>query len=171
VSVIVRYRVQPTQVHHDRVAFRGGRHQRNLEILNAAAYAAPASALAELAADPDVEYVALDQQVAATTDSAEPAIHAGTAFQSGCDGRGITVAMIDSGITETHPDLQDANAKSRVVYSQSFSLSESSDTLDRYGHGTHVAAILGGYTNTFRGTAPAGEVREPEGAGPLRRGR
>ncbi len=42
------------------------------------------------------------------------------------DGTGIGVAIIDSGIA-THPDLNNANGVSRVVYSQSFVSGDSDD--------------------------------------------
>jgi serine protease AprX len=66
----------------------------------------------------------------------------------------VGVAVIDSGIYN-HPDLQ-----GRVVYHQSFN---GSSTADLYGHGTHVAGIIGGnghsstgsgYIKTFKGIAP-----------------
>ena len=75
----------------------------------------------------------------------------------------MTVAVIDSGIMDSHPDLQTSTGASRVVYAGSFNLAEGNDVFDRYGHGTHVAAIVGGdasqstgssYTRTFCGTAP-----------------
>ena len=51
---------------------------------------------------------------------------------------GIGVAVIDSGIAADHPDL-----RYRVVYSQNFVAGESRVD-DPYGHGTHVAGIVGG---------------------------
>ena len=56
------------------------------------------------------------------------------------NGHDIVVAVIDSGIDSTH-DL--GTSGSRVVYSQSF-VSGDSSTGDAYGHGTHVAGIVGG---------------------------
>jgi serine protease AprX len=78
------------------------------------------------------------------------------------NGAGVGVAVIDSGIAD-HPDLHTAAGPSRVVYSQSF-VSGNSSAVDAYGHGTHVAGILGGngaasgsgsgYSIQFSGIAP-----------------
>src|SRR5207245_3892899 len=88
------------------------------------------------------------------------AVNANLAWQSGWDGTGVGVAVIDSGIASKR-DMNDRNAlTSRVVYRQSF---VSGQTNDDYGHGTHVAGILGGngvsstgagFTRTFKGVAP-----------------
>ena len=65
-------------------------------------------------------------------------------------GQGITVAVVDSGIMANDPDLADANGNSRVIASQNFAEGET-DTNDYYGHGTHVAGIIGGNGSRLRG--------------------
>ena len=66
------------------------------------------------------------------------------------DGTGIGVAIIDSGISD-HGDLHNASGASRVVYSQSFVAGDTT-TPDKFGHGTHVAGLIGG-TGASSGTA------------------
>ena len=66
-----------------------------------------------LANDPDVEYIAPDRKIAGMLDYAEPTINANIAFNSGYTGNGVTVAVIDSGILDSHPDLQDSDGGSR----------------------------------------------------------
>ncbi len=66
------------------------------------------------------------------------------------NGQGITVAIVDSGIMANDPDLADANGNSRVLTSQNFA-SDETDANDYYGHGTHVAGIIGGNGSKFRG--------------------
>ena len=78
-----------------------------------------------------MEYVAPDRPVQATLDYAQPAINANIAMQYGWDGKRVTVAVIDSGIMDTHPDLQDAQGRSRVVYAENFNPSEGTNHLDR----------------------------------------
>jgi serine protease AprX len=161
-AVIVRYKAHMQDQHHRRIEQRGGHLNRTLEVVNSAAYQIPAAALEEVANDPDVEYITPDRPVKAMLDYAEPTVNANIAFQSGWTGAGVTVAVIDSGIMDTHPDLQ-TGGKSRVVYAADFNPTVGNDYFDRFGHGTHVAGILGGngamstgpgYTHTFLGIAP-----------------
>src|ERR1019366_6426637 len=139
-----------------------GRLNRSLDLVNSAAYTLPMGALPDLENDPDVAYVTPDRPVAATLDYANAAINANIARQYGWNGTGVTVAVIDSGITD-NADLQTSTGASRVVYSENLIPYSGADTLDRFGHGTHVAGILGGnatkstgsaYTRSFWGTAP-----------------
>ncbi len=58
------------------------------------------------------------------------------------DARAVKVAIIDTGIDETHPDLEVA------VYRHPETSAE-----DPLGHGTHVAGILGARTNNRAGIA------------------
>lgn len=120
VDIIVRFKVQPTARHHLRFTQHGGKLKRNLEILRGAAYSVAASSLQDLANDPDIEYITPDRMVKATLDYAEPAINASTALTAAWNGSGVTVAVIDRGIMDSHPELQDSSGKSRVVYAEDF---------------------------------------------------
>jgi serine protease AprX len=69
--------------------------------------------------------------------------------QSGFDGDGVTVAVVDSGITD-HMDLRESdlnptqalNSSSRVV--QNLVFGEYASPADEYVHGSHVAGIIAG---------------------------
>src|SRR5205823_6181408 len=88
-------------------------------------------------------------------------VGAPSAWQLGLDGTGVAVAVIDSGISQD-PDLTAANGiASRIVYNESFVAGQGSN--DAYGHGTHVAGIVGSsgrdssgpnFRRTFKGVAP-----------------
>ena len=81
-----------------------------------------------------------------------PAIRAD---QLGLDGQGITVAVVDSGLSTKTDDFKSAGA-SRIIADGSFG--NQGNTMDLYGHGTHVAGILGGNgaasAGMYRGVAP-----------------
>jgi serine protease AprX len=94
-------------------------------------------------------------------DYANPGVYADYAFNYGWKGAGIGVAIVDSGVYD-HPDLKNsACLQSRIVYKANFVTTDNLTT-DGYGHGTHIAGIIGGnsacaesgMTRSFRGIAP-----------------
>jgi serine protease len=66
-------------------------------------------------------------------------------------GSGAVVAVIDTGVETSHPELAD-----RVLSAQSFDPSGSPATVDTVGHGTHVASLACGAGNNGVGLAGAG---------------
>ena len=84
-----------------------------------------------------IDKVWLDGRVSA--DMAESNAQIGTpeAWEAGLTGKGVTVAVLDSGVDVGHPDLA-----GRVTESRSFI--EGEEVADRNGHGTHVASTVGG---------------------------
>ena len=113
--------------------------------IRATVMSVPAWMIPQIAKNPNVAYITPDRPVQMTSND-EDMIAATTrdvaATQFGFDGTGVGVAVIDSGVAD-HPDLHNANGASRVVYSESFVTGDST-TGDKYGHGTHVAGIIGG---------------------------
>ena len=99
-----------------------------------------------------VSKIWLDAPVEADLDHSVPQIGAPTAWQAGHTGKGTEVAVLDSGIDTSHPDLADA-----VTAAQDFSGSDTGTT-DAVGHGTHVASIITGSgaasDGRYRGVAP-----------------
>ena len=78
----------------------------------------------------------------------------------GYDGAGIGVALIDSGVTPWHDDLQGASGQ-RVTAFVDF-VNDATQAYDDYGHGTHVAGIVAGNGHDSGGSragiAPAAHV-------------
>jgi serine protease AprX len=167
VTVIVQHRQIPTNAHLKSLHGRGATIKSQFHTIKAVTMRVPASMLAELANDPNVTYITPDrtQKMAANpvTEEFATAVTADlAASRYGFNGTGVGVALIDSGIA-AHPDLNNASGVSRVVYSQSFVAGDPT-TSDDFGHGTHVAGLIGGtgassgtangYAATYAGMAP-----------------
>ena len=166
ITVIVQYRQMPGTSSFKSMQGRGAAIHSRFQTIRAVTMRIPASMLTELENDPNVAYVTPDRPVSMSsnpqTEEYATAVQADiAASQYGFDGTGIGVAVIDSGIAN-HSDLQ-GQGGSRVVYSQSFVAGDST-TSDKFGHGTHVAGLIGGsgkgsgngngYAGTYAGVAP-----------------
>lgn len=109
--------------------------------------ASTSSVLAELARSPD-RVVWLDRRYQLMLDHSVPQTGAPTAWASGFTGAGVVVAVLDSGIDATHPDLAGV-----VVDAQNFA-DDALTANDTVGHGTHVASTIAG-----SGAASGGRLR------------
>jgi serine protease AprX len=110
-------------------------------LINAVAGTLHAGDVIALSNQSNVNYISLDRPVNATLDYTADAVNAPLVWNSGLDGTGIGIAVIDSGIYP-HPDLNSAWGGSRVVYRKNFV--SGGVQYDDYGHGTHVAGIVAG---------------------------
>ena len=70
VDVIVQFKQAPTEANHQAVLRMGGKLKHEFATIKARHYSIPATALAQLAADPDVAYVTPDRTVTAHLDQA-----------------------------------------------------------------------------------------------------
>lgn len=84
-----------------------------------------------------VNKIWLDGKRKALLDHSVPQIGAPAAWAAGYTGEGVKVAVIDTGVDQTHPDLAD-----REIAEANFS--GTPDNIDHFGHGTHVASIVAG---------------------------
>ena len=55
------------------------------------------------------------------------------------DGTGVSVAVLDTGVDYTHPEIA-----ARFTSEKGFDAISGGDPIDRHGHGTHVAGIVAG---------------------------
>ncbi len=67
-------------------------------------------------------------------------------------GTGYSVAVLDTGIDYTHPDLG-GGWGNRVIAGWDF-VNNDADPMDDNGHGTHVAGIIGSSNAVYAGVAP-----------------
>ena len=79
----------------------------------------------------------LDGKVKATLADSTAQIGAPDAWNAGFDGKGVQVAVLDTGVDAGHPDFAGQIAASR-------SFVPGQDTTDRVGHGTHTASTVAG---------------------------
>lgn len=105
----------------------------------------------------------LNARLSGSLDVSVPQIGAPAAWQAGLTGDGVTVAVLDTGVDADHPDLA-----GKVAVEKNFS--DSPDTDDRVGHGTHVASTIASGDSTYRGVAPGarlaiGKVLDDDGYG------
>ncbi len=116
--------------------------------------------LAVVAADPRVSRVMLDRVAFPTLERTGASIGAAFAHdQLGLTGKGVGVAVIDSGISASHGDLDRSQGRppSRVVHFKDFTRDLSPRVWmpefasDDFGHGTHVAGIIAGSGYLSRG--------------------
>jgi subtilisin family serine protease len=61
--------------------------------------------------------------------------------------RQVVVGVVDSGIDGTHPDINLVGGSSWVIPSAKVAGATADATVDKYGHGTHVAGIVGAKNN------------------------
>ncbi|MEV0805107.1 S8 family serine peptidase [Micromonospora sp. NPDC050200] len=102
-----------------------------------------------------VESIWLDGKLTLSLDRSAAQIGAPEAWQAGLTGRGVTVAVLDTGADAGHPDLADKIRESR-------NFTDSAEDGDVIGHGTHVASTVAGSgvasNGQYRGVAPDAEL-------------
>jgi subtilisin family serine protease len=172
-KVIVGYQGAATAAKAD--VRDAGTLRRSLTTLNADAVQTPQKETPELwdavtngdRTASGIAHVWLDGVRKASLDKSVPQIGAPKAWAAGYDGKGVKIAVLDTGVDATHPDL-----KTQVIESKNFSTA--ADATDHFGHGTHVASIAAGTGaksgGKYKGVAPgakilSGKVLDDNGSG------
>ncbi|MGW6278258.1 S8 family serine peptidase [Kribbella sp. NPDC055071] len=98
-----------------------------------------------------VDKIWLDGKHKVALDQSVPQIGGPVAWQAGYTGKGISVAVLDTGIDVSHPDLA-----TQVIGAEK-NFTDSPDG-DHFGHGTHVASTVAGTAaasnGKYKGVAP-----------------
>lgn len=129
--------------------------QSDLRIIDLPPQASETAVLARLAHHPQLKFAELDRRVHLTLVTNDPyngsewhlpKIRAADAWNTAM-GSGVTIAILDSGVLPTHPDLA-----ANLVPGWNF-FDNNSNTADVYGHGTQVAGAAAGIANNGVGVA------------------
>jgi serine protease AprX len=166
ISVIVQTTGDPSAEHLGRMRGRGASIKKHHKAIRGYSARVPASEIQALADDPEVEHVSIDAPVSAHMDTVLAAIKSDQAFLDlgGFDGRGIGIAIVDTGV-QSHPDLQRPAGVPQVIEVET--VRHETSRMDYFGHGTHVAGIINGNGSassgalsfrTFKGIAPGAQI-------------
>ncbi|GFN37158.1 S8 family peptidase [Tepidimicrobium xylanilyticum] len=132
--------------------------KNSLPIINGVACYLSTDAIYRLADNPDIEYISFDSQVFTQLDIAVPTVDGYLPHENQYKGKGITVAVIDTGVAP-HEDL--IKPYSRIIGFKDF-INNKDKPYDDNGHGTHVAGIIAGngYSSKgkYRGIAPESNI-------------
>ena len=150
---------------------KGRFKQTNGHIIELPAGVDEVTAMKALKKDRRLKYVELDMAVMPSASVNDPAfssswalpkIQTPTAWDS-ANGSGVTIAILDTGVDKTHPDLAANMVPGWNMYDNN------SDTSDVHGHGTSVsgaAAMVGNNTTGSAGVAWGAKIMPVRIAGP-----
>ena len=139
---------------------QGGHIKHDYKLIDAVSADIPAKKLKALASQGHIKKIVPDALLHVVEDlgatiqlqTSANATGAGSLLDAGYNGSGITVAVLDTGIDQTHPDLA-----GKVTKQYDF-VNNDNDASDDYGHGTHVAGIIAA-NGGIRGVAPGASLQ------------
>jgi subtilisin family serine protease len=129
--------------------------QSDLHIVDLPANASEKAVVERLSKHPHIKFAELDRAFKSNFVANDPylgsewhldKVNAPAAWDLG-QGKGVTVAILDSGIESSHPDLA-----AQIVPGFNF-FDNNTNTADVYGHGTSVAGVAAAATNNGVGVA------------------
>ena len=168
VSVIVQG-ISPEAV-DSAVTSVGGRVTMPLPIVNGVSADVPASSVNSVRSMPGVLTVTDNEKIAfqggADGQRVQKVVNAHKLWEGGTTGQGVTVAILDTGIHASHPDLA-----GRVIHCEDLTAERGTEAncADTYGHGTFMAGLVAGNGASsggqYQGTAPGANLVAIKAAG------
>ena len=133
IDVIVQFKNDATDLTAD-----GATAKSDLPLIHAQLVNVKGGSLSSLASHSGVAYISPDRPVAGALDDVVTAVNGDLAFAGGWNGKGIGIAVIDSGVGSAYDLNTDDNQSSRISYNESFVPGDFSSG-DAFGHGTHIS--------------------------------
>ena len=151
---------RPENLAKGKIELHGGKDARPLGIIRGASGKISLSQMALLSQDPDVRYISYDTPL---TPNGSPysgdmvdfskALNADQVWATGVTGKGVTVAVIDSGVRPLPAGINNG----QLVASLDLIAGRNSID-DEGGHGTHVTGVIAGSHSGWSGVAPAARI-------------
>ena len=144
VKVLIGFDRQPGPNEEVIVHRAGGDIKYTYNLVPAIAASVPEAAIQGLSKNPKIISIEPDMKVYTVDAELDNTwgvkqIGAGIAHEGGNKGAGVKIAVIDSGVDYTHPDLNDNFDPALLGYDF---VNDDNDPMDDHGHGTHVAGTI-----------------------------
>lgn len=151
VPVIITTRGQPDPGALVALQGQGAQVRYTFRIIHAIAATVPPDLLGRLATASWVDRIDPDRRVRAVLDRSVPTIGVPPLRELGLDGRGVRVAVVDTGVDLESPHLKHLAPGFNAITGRN-------DVQDDNGHGTHVAGIVASSHPRYSGVAPGATV-------------
>ena len=118
---------------------------RELDSFDALSVTINAEGVEQLESNPNIDYVERASISGLLGEAAQwnvQSVNAPEAWEEGYTGKGIKVAVIDSGVNAGHNDLDIVKSVSFVDDDPATTTVNESSVVDQDGHGTHVAGVI-----------------------------
>ncbi len=141
-SIIVQYYEEPSGVDYSLLNDLNATILSELDLINGLLIEIPAGSIEELSQSKRVKNLSPDRNVKACMNIASSAV--GTHYYIpyyNLTGRGVTVAVLDSGIISSN-ELTDRSGHSRIVANIDLVQDQPISGHDYYGHGSYIAGII-----------------------------
>jgi len=144
IKVLIGFKEKPGAAQQAMVKGLGGKIKYTYNLIPAIAASVPEVAIEALRGNPNITNVELDSKVFALGQTLPWGVDRIDAevVHTSTKGSGVDVAIIDTGIDDTHPDLY-GNCKGGWDF-----VNNDDNPMDDNGHGTHVAGIVAALDNS-----------------------